>query len=110
MLLARFSKTKYAGFSLFRFDRLIQGVGENKGYRPSQIFGNPQSHSYQRIFGEIHLDGQSVWVSVSLYSFFLSFFKSMSSLPSICPAILCFFLCVFVVLCLKKLSIHTLHT
>jgi hypothetical protein len=55
-----FAKTKYAGFNLFRFDRLIQGVGENKGYRPPQIFGNPQSHSYQRIFGEIHLDGQSV--------------------------------------------------
>jgi hypothetical protein len=55
-----FAKTKFAGFNLFRFDRLIQGVGENKGYRPPQIFGNPQSHSYQRIFGEIHLDGQSV--------------------------------------------------
>ena len=55
-----FAKTKYAGFNLFRFDRLIQGVGENKGYRPQQIFGNPQSHSYQRIFGEIHLNGQSV--------------------------------------------------
>ena len=55
-----FAKTKYAGFNLFRFDRLIQGVGENKGYRPAEIFGNPQSHSYQRIFGEIHIDGQSV--------------------------------------------------
>ena len=55
-----FAKTKYAGFNLFRFDRLIQGVGENAGYRPPEIFGNPQSHSYQRIFGEIHLNGQSV--------------------------------------------------
>ena len=55
-----FAKTKYAGFNLFRFDRLIQGVGENLGYRPAEIFGNPQSHSYQRIFGEIHLNGQSV--------------------------------------------------
>ena len=33
-----FAKTKYAGFNLFRFDRLFQGVGENKGYRPQQIF------------------------------------------------------------------------
>tara|TARA_Y100000294_G_scaffold64024_1_gene60725 strand:- start:22 stop:1587 length:1566 start_codon:yes stop_codon:yes gene_type:complete len=55
-----FAKTKYAGFNLFRYDRLIQGVGENKGYRPSDIFGNPQSHSYQRIFGEIHLNNQPV--------------------------------------------------
>ena len=55
-----FAKTKFAGFNLFRFDRLIQGVGENLGYRPAEIFGNPQSHSYQRIFGEIHLNGQSV--------------------------------------------------
>ena len=55
-----FAKTKYAGFNLFRRDRLIKGVGENEGYRPSEIFGNPQSHSYQRIFGEIHLDDQEV--------------------------------------------------
>jgi len=55
-----FSKTKYSGFSLFRFDRLIQGVGENKGYRPQEIFGDPKSHSYYRIFGEVHLNDQSV--------------------------------------------------
>ena len=55
-----FAKTKYAGFNLFRRDRLIKGVGENEGYRPAQIFGNPQSHSYQRIFGEIHLNDEQV--------------------------------------------------
>ncbi len=55
-----FAKTKYAGFNLFRRNRLIKGVGENEGYRPQEIFGNPQSHSYQRIFGEIHLDDQEV--------------------------------------------------
>ena len=55
-----FSKVKFSGFNLFRFDRLIQGVGENKGYRPTKIFGDPKSHSYYRIFGEIHLDDQPV--------------------------------------------------
>ena len=55
-----FSKTKLAGFSLFRRNRLIKGVGENEGYRPAEIFGNPQSHSYQRIFGEIHLEDEEV--------------------------------------------------
>ena len=55
-----FSKVKFAGFSLFRFDRLIQGVGENKGYRPQDIFSDPKSHTYYRIFGEIHLNDQKV--------------------------------------------------
>jgi len=55
-----FAKTKYAGFSLFRRNRLILGVGEDEGYRPSEIFGNKQSHRHQRIFGEIHLDDQEV--------------------------------------------------
>jgi len=55
-----FAKTKYAGFSLFRRDRLITGVGEDQGYKPSQIFGNKQSHRSQRIFGEIHLDDEDV--------------------------------------------------
>jgi len=55
-----FSKIKHSGFSLFRFDRLIQGVGENKGYRPQEIFSDPKSHSYYRIFGEIHLNNQPV--------------------------------------------------
>lgn len=55
-----FAKTKYAGFNLFRRNRLIKGVGENQGFRPPEIFGNNQSHSYQRIFGEIHLDYQDV--------------------------------------------------
>ncbi len=55
-----FAKTKYAGFSLFRRNRLIIGVGEDEGYRPSEIFGNKQSHRHQRIFGEIHLDDQEV--------------------------------------------------
>jgi hypothetical protein len=56
-----FSKTKYAGFSLFRRNRLIVGVGEDEGYRPSEIFGaDRKSHRHQRIFGELHLNDQEV--------------------------------------------------
>lgn len=55
-----FSKTKYAGFNLFRRDRLIKGVGENEGFRPSSIFGDNKSHRFYRIFGELHLDDQEV--------------------------------------------------
>ena len=55
-----FSKTKYAGFNLFRRNRLIKGVGENEGFRPPSIFGDIKSHRYYRIFGELHLDDQEV--------------------------------------------------
>jgi hypothetical protein len=48
-----------AGFALFRRNRLIQGSGD-EGYRPEFIFGKPNSFPYQRIFGEIHLEGFDV--------------------------------------------------
>lgn len=48
-----------AGFSLFRRGRVIQGSGD-EGYRPSYIFGNPNSYRYQRLFGELHLEGFDV--------------------------------------------------
>lgn len=48
-----------AGFSLFRRGRVIQGSGD-EGYRPAYIFGNPNSYRYQRLFGELHLDGFEV--------------------------------------------------
>ena len=48
-----------AGFALFRRDRLIQGSGD-EGYRPELIFGKPNTFAYQRVFGEIHLDGFQV--------------------------------------------------
>ena len=54
------ASTKDAGFSLFRRDRLIVGVGENEGYRPLEIFKAPNSFIYQRVFGEIHLDDEKV--------------------------------------------------
>ena len=54
------ASTKLAGFALFRRSRLIQGVGEDEGYRPLQIFKAPNSFIYQRVIGEIHLDEEEV--------------------------------------------------
>src|SRR5437762_13666811 len=48
-----------AGFSLFRRNRLIQGSGD-EGYRPPAIFGQSNSYAYQRLFGELHLEGFEV--------------------------------------------------
>lgn len=48
-----------AGFSLFRRNRLIQGSGD-EGYRPSAVFGQSNSYTYQRLFGELHLEGFEV--------------------------------------------------
>lgn len=48
-----------AGFSLFRRNRLIQGSAD-EGYRPSAIFGQSNSYAYQRLFGELHLEGFEV--------------------------------------------------
>jgi hypothetical protein len=53
------ANTSLAGFALFRRQRLIQGSGD-EGYRPEIIFGKPNSFAYQRVFGEIHLEGFSV--------------------------------------------------
>lgn len=51
--------TKRAGFALFRRDRLIQGSGD-EGYRPLAVFGASTTAVYQRLFGELHLDGFEV--------------------------------------------------
>lgn len=51
--------TSKAGFSLFRRNRVIEGSGD-QGYRPSEIFGRSNSYVYQRLFGEIHLEGFDV--------------------------------------------------
>lgn len=57
--LRRTASTKYAGFSLFRRNRLIEGSGDDK-YRPQTIFGTPNDFVYQRLFGELHLEGFDV--------------------------------------------------
>lgn len=51
--------TSEAGFALFRRDRLIVGSGDEP-YRPSQVFGASNSYTYQRLFGELELDGFEV--------------------------------------------------
>jgi hypothetical protein len=51
--------TSRAGFALFRRGRLIQGSAD-EGYRPATIFGNTNSYRYQRLFGELHLEGFEV--------------------------------------------------
>ena len=53
------ASTTNAGFSLFRRGRVIQGSGD-EGYRPSHVFGHSNSYRYQRLFGELHLDGFEV--------------------------------------------------
>jgi hypothetical protein len=53
------ANTAKAGFSLFRRGRVIEGSGD-EGYRPAYIFGSSNSYRYQRLFGELHLDGFDV--------------------------------------------------
>ena len=53
------ASTTLAGFALFRRKRLIQGSGD-EGYRPEAIFGHTNSYRYQRLFGELHLEGFEV--------------------------------------------------
>jgi Histidine kinase-, DNA gyrase B-, and HSP90-like ATPase len=53
------ASTSLAGFALFRRNRLIQGSGD-EAYRPEYLFGKPNSYRYQRIFGELHLEGFEV--------------------------------------------------
>lgn len=49
----------HAGLSLFRRNRVVVGSDDEK-YRPKEIFKNPNSYEYQRIFGELHLVGFDV--------------------------------------------------
>ena len=51
--------TSEAGFALFRRSRLIQGSAD-EGYRPEFIFGQSNSFVYQRLFGELELQGFNV--------------------------------------------------
>jgi hypothetical protein len=48
--------TSDAGFALFRRRRLIEGSGD-EGYRPEAIFGRSNSYRFQRLFGELELEG-----------------------------------------------------
>lgn len=53
------ASTPYAGFALFRRGRLIEGSADET-YRPPGIFGASNSYRYQRLFGELHLEGFEV--------------------------------------------------
>ena len=53
------ASTSSAGFALFRRGRLIQG-SVDEGYRPETIFGRSNSYRYQRLFGELQLEGFEV--------------------------------------------------
>jgi histidine kinase/DNA gyrase B/HSP90-like ATPase len=53
------ASTPYAGFALFRRGRLVEGSADET-YRPATIFGNSNSYRYQRLFGELHLEGFEV--------------------------------------------------
>lgn len=57
--LRRRASTAQAGFALFRRKRLIEGSGEDS-YRPQEIFGASTTAPYQRLFGELHLEGFEV--------------------------------------------------
>jgi Histidine kinase-, DNA gyrase B-, and HSP90-like ATPase len=57
--LREIGSTPLAGFSLFRRDRLIEG-SHDETYRPSYIFKQTNSYPYQRLFGELHVDGFEV--------------------------------------------------
>lgn len=50
--------TDKAGLYLFRRKRLI--IGASESYRPLEIFGRSTTFPYQRIYGELHLDGFEV--------------------------------------------------
>ena len=50
------ASTANAGLALFRRKRLIEGSGDET-YRPRAIFGASNSYEYQRIFGELTLEG-----------------------------------------------------
>lgn len=51
--------TAEAGFALFRRGRVIEGSFDN-GFRPEFIFGASNGYKYQRVFGELHLEGFGV--------------------------------------------------
>lgn len=55
----REASTTHAGLALFRRNRLILG-SDDETYRPQDIFGNSNSFRYQRLFGELHVEGFEV--------------------------------------------------
>lgn len=46
---------KDGGFTLLRRGRVIIG-GPNENYRPNELFGDANSYTWQRLYGELHMD------------------------------------------------------
>jgi hypothetical protein len=57
--LREIGSTPLAGFALFRRDRLIEGSHDDT-YRPPEIFKQTNSYPYQRLFGELQIEGFDV--------------------------------------------------
>jgi hypothetical protein len=53
------ANTKRAGLVLMRRDRLIQGLSEET-WRPSELFGSSNTFAYQRLFGELSIEGVAI--------------------------------------------------
>ncbi len=53
------ASTGKAGFALFRRRRLIVG-SDDESYRPHGVSGGPNDYQYQRLFGELHIEGVQV--------------------------------------------------
>ena len=49
------ASVKDAGLTLLRRGRVIVG-GSEKNYRPSELFGDSNTNTYQRLYGELHMD------------------------------------------------------
>ena len=56
MAIRAVGSTSKAGLALFRRKRLIEGSGDDT-YRPRAIFGASTTYEYQRLFGELTLEG-----------------------------------------------------
>ena len=56
MAIRAVGSTSNAGLALFRRKRLIEGSGDET-YRPRALFGASNSYEYQRLFGELTLEG-----------------------------------------------------
>ena len=50
---------KDAGFTLLRRGRVIVG-GSEGNYRPTELFGDSNSYTWQRLYGELHMDNWPV--------------------------------------------------
>lgn len=53
------ASVKDAGLTLLRRGRVIVG-GSEKNYRPSELFGDSNTNTYQRLYGELHMDNWPV--------------------------------------------------